>query len=150
LTPRSVGTPSALKEWRSVQLIATAEHLLETVERELEPVGVTWRRFKILAMLAKLAPAPQIVVAERLGIDRTTMSKETRELMAQMLVTQWPRGLDGRRMYLELTGHGAQVLAHAAHQVERAEQKVLGRLGLAHGRRFAEYLSRIAPPQRRL
>jgi DNA-binding MarR family transcriptional regulator len=133
-----------------VQLIATAEGMVELLEKELEPVGVTWRRFKILAMLAKLAPAPQIVVAERLGIDRTTMSDETRELLDLMLVLAWPRGRDGRRRYMELTEHGAQVLAHAEYQVEQAEQRVFGRLGLVHGRRFAEYLARIAPPQRRL
>jgi DNA-binding MarR family transcriptional regulator len=140
-----VGTPSALKEWRCVQLIAAAEVLVELLERELEPVGMTWRRFKILAMLAKLAPAPQIVVAERLGIDKTTMSEETHALVELALVIRWPRSRG-----LELTEHGAQVLAHGEYQVEQAEQRLFGRLGLVHGRRFAEYLARIAPPQRRL
>jgi DNA-binding MarR family transcriptional regulator len=143
--PQSAGTPRALKEWRSVQLIATAEVLVELLERELEPVGITWRQFKILAMLAKLAPAAQIVLAERLGIDRTTMSEETHALVDLGLVMRWPR-VRG----IELTEHGSQVLAHGEYQVEQAEQRMFGRLGLVHGRRFAEYLARIAPPQRRL
>jgi DNA-binding MarR family transcriptional regulator len=145
-----VGTPNALKEWRCVQLIAAAEVLVELLQRELGVVGITWRQFKILAMAAKLAPAPQIVVAERLGIDRTTMSEETRALAELGLLLPWPRRRDGRRKYLELTEHGSQVLAHGEYQVEQAEQRMFGRLGLVHGRRFAEYLARIAPPQRRL
>lgn len=126
-----------------MQLIATAEHMVELLERELEPLGVTWRRFKILAMLAKLAPAPQIVVAERLGIDRTTMSEEAHALGELGLIMRWPR-----ERGIELSEHGAQVLAHATYQVERAEQRMFGRLGLVHGQKFAEYLARIAPRQR--
>jgi hypothetical protein len=57
---------------------------------------------------------------------------------------RWPRGRG-----LELSEHGAQVLAHAAYQVEQAERRLFGRLGVAHGRKFAEYLARIAPPPRR-
>jgi DNA-binding MarR family transcriptional regulator len=149
-TPKAPGTPKALKEWRSVQLIAAAEVMAELVERELAPVGITWRQFKIIAMVAKLAPAPQIVVAERLGIDRTTMSEEAGVLAELMLILPWPRRRDGRRRYLELSEHGSQVLAHGEYQVDRAEQRLFGRLGVVHGRRFAEYLARIAPPQRRL
>jgi hypothetical protein len=44
----------------------------------------------------------------------------------------------------------ALVLAHGEYQVDQAQRRMFGRLGLAHGSRFAECLARVAPVPRRL
>jgi DNA-binding MarR family transcriptional regulator len=111
--PRTRGTPRALRDWRSLQLICTAEWMVELLERELEPIGLTWRRCKILAMIGKLQPVEQAGVAMRLGIDRSTMSAEVAVFREQMLVMGMPRRPGARRPALQLTDLGEQVLADA-------------------------------------
>ena len=147
MTRRRAGVPLALREWRSVVLLAAAEEMLALLERELEPVGLSWRTCRVLALIAWLQPVSQIAVAERLGIDRTTMSETARELSDLELVYLLPLDWDRRRRQLQLTNHGEQVLAHAEYAVERAEAALFGRLGLAHSRRLEGYLKRIAPRQ---
>ncbi len=103
MTRRRAGVPLALKEWRSVVLLAAAEELLAVLERELEPVGLSWRTCRILALIGRLQPVSQIAVAERLGIDRTTMSETARELSDLELVYLLPLDWDRRRRQLQLT-----------------------------------------------
>ena len=121
MTRRKPGVHGAFASWRCVLLIAAADFMLELIEEELEPIGLTWRTFRILTLVGKLGSVPQSVVAERIGLDRTTMSKAA------------------------LTDHGEQVLAHGEYAVSQAEKRLLGRLGVTHGRRSEEYLRRLAP-----
>jgi DNA-binding MarR family transcriptional regulator len=147
MTRRSTGVPRALKEWRSVLLLAAAEEMLALLEKELEPIGLTWHSCRILALIGRLQPVSQIAVVERLGIDRTTMSNAARRLSDLELVYLLPRGWDRRRRELELTAHGEQVLAHAEYAVAQAERAMFGRLGVTRTRRLEQDLLSIAPRQ---
>jgi DNA-binding MarR family transcriptional regulator len=144
MTRRKPGVHGAFASWRCVLLIAAADFMLELIEEELEPIGLTWRTFRILTLVGKLGSVPQSVVAERIGLDRTTMSKAAHELQRLQLVLLLPPA-PGRRSELVLTDHGEQVLAHGEYAVSQAEKRLLGRLGVTHGRRSEEYLRRLAP-----
>lgn len=147
MTRRSTGVPRALKDWRSVLLLAAAEEMLVLLERKLEPIGLTWRQCQILALIGRLQPASQSVLSDRLGIDRTTMSNAARALSDLELVYLLPRGWDRRRRELELTAHGEQVLAHAEYAVVQAERAMFGRLGVTRTRRLERDLVSLAPRQ---
>ncbi len=76
------------------------------------PAGLALNRSGhwVLARLAECAPARLSEVAEALGLDVSTVSRQVRDLVAAGLLTKVPDPADGRAALLGLTPQGAAVL----------------------------------------
>ena len=59
-------------------------------DRALAPVGLSTNGYSILARLGRLGPLPLGALAARLGIDRSTLSREIAPLVAAGLVEARP------------------------------------------------------------
>jgi DNA-binding MarR family transcriptional regulator len=144
---KTSSAPEPLRSWTGLLLVTAAEWAIEFANAELAPVGISWREWRILAMVDVLEPIPQAMLAERLGIDRTTASRAVRELRQRsLLVAQMPMR-DLRRRDLYLSDEGDALLREAQVALARAEERAFARLGIVNWRRFHDQLSRLAPRQ---
>jgi hypothetical protein len=65
--------PLALARWPVFRIAHTSAALEALVEAALEPAGLDRRSFAALLVLADLGPLKQSALAQRLGVDRTTI-----------------------------------------------------------------------------
>jgi DNA-binding MarR family transcriptional regulator len=106
----------------------TARALTQLYDDALAPSGVRATQVPILAALAVVGPAPLTPLAERLGMDRTTLTRNLRGLRDGGLVAIEP-GEDRRTRFVALTDAGAGALGRALELWERAQADVAQRFG---------------------
>jgi DNA-binding MarR family transcriptional regulator len=117
---------------------------LENLHAEhLAPVGVNGRELAVLLLLDGHSPESQQQVAERLGVDRTTMVALLDGLEAKGLVARHADAGDRRRNVVELTGHGRTTLVQAVRASDEAERQLLAELDDAESAQLRTLLTRL-------
>lgn len=97
-------------------------------DEALRPSGLRATQFTLLAVLARRGPMPMTRLADLLVLDRTTLSRNLRPLIARGLLTVG-REKDERVRLIAITGPGRAVVARATPLWRTAQQQVAGRLG---------------------
>ena len=98
-------------------------------DRELASAGLTLNQYSILRRAARV---PQAIgaLARELGMDRTTLTRDLRPLMAAGWVELVP-GPDARQRQVRVTPAGQAVAAAARPSWRRAQDAVERQLGTA-------------------
>jgi DNA-binding MarR family transcriptional regulator len=118
--------------------------LAELTAPALEPFGISGRQCAVLMAAAEQAPSSQHDIAQRMGVDRTTMVTLVDELEAKGLVERRPDSRDRRKNVVELTPAGRDALLGASKAVDEAERRFLGPLSDDEARAFRETLRTAA------
>jgi DNA-binding MarR family transcriptional regulator len=120
----AVVPPAHLLGDRTGYLLHRAGHLiLQRLEHELQPLGLTGRTFFVLAAVRSHAPLSQQDVSQLFSLDPTTVVTIIDDFERAGLVTRRRNADDRRRYDLALTSAGEDRLASAtdaAAQVEDA------------------------------
>ncbi|MGH7015578.1 MAG: MarR family winged helix-turn-helix transcriptional regulator [Caulobacteraceae bacterium] len=90
-----------------------ARALARRFDEALRPAGVTSGQFSLLMALARSQPAPMGLLAEILGIDRTSLTAQAKPLVREGLARIEADARDRRRHLLRLTAKGSERLAAA-------------------------------------
>jgi DNA-binding MarR family transcriptional regulator len=110
-------------------LLKHAHARLEQLHAEaLEPFGIDARELGVLLVLAGDTTSSQHEVAQRLGVDRTTMVAMIDVLEGKDIVSRQPDPADRRRNLVSLTAKGTRALAGATHASDDAERQLLASL----------------------
>jgi DNA-binding MarR family transcriptional regulator len=107
------------------------QRLTEFTAPALAPFGITGRELAVLMSIDDLVPLSQQDVADRLGVDRTTMGTLIDALEDKDLVVRRPDAEDRRRNVVVLTGAGQATRAEAVEAASAAEQQFLSKLSAA-------------------
>ncbi|MGN9914195.1 MarR family winged helix-turn-helix transcriptional regulator [Phytohabitans sp. LJ34] len=99
--------------------------LTALTDAALERLGIDSKDFGALRVLAHREPASQLQVAQRLGIDRTTMVAVLDVLERKGIVRRRPDPADRRRNIVELTDHGLETVDAAEAAYREAENAFL-------------------------
>ena len=102
--------------------------LAELTAPVLEPFGISGRQCAVLLAVNEQAPSSQHDIAQRMGVDRTTMVALVDELEAKGLVQRRPDARDRRKNVVALTEAGRTTLEGATRAVDEAERRFLGPL----------------------
>jgi DNA-binding MarR family transcriptional regulator len=94
----------------------------------LQPIGIQGTQFSLLSVLHHAGEVPITEVAERLGVDRTTLTRNLRTLIRREYVAL-EQGKDGRTKSVKLTGVGRDMLVKALPFWEAAQKSVRDGLG---------------------
>jgi DNA-binding MarR family transcriptional regulator len=86
-----------------------ARVITQHYDRHLRPTGMRATQFAMLTLLSLLGPLPLGVLANRLGAERTTVSRNLRLLIAQRLVASGAAE-DRRVQILSLTPKGTRAM----------------------------------------
>ncbi|MTE14241.1 MarR family winged helix-turn-helix transcriptional regulator [Nocardia aurantiaca] len=104
--------------------------LADDIGTALRPLGIDSRELAILVLLdATDTPLSQLDVAQRLGIDRTTMTQFTDTLEDKGLLARRRSPEDRRKNIVELTPDGHARLVAAEQVRAEAEARFLAPLG---------------------
>jgi len=98
-----------------------ARRTSQVYDRALAPLGLSLNEYSILRRAR--APAALGELAERVGMDRSTLSRNLRPLLAAGWIEQ-RRGDDARRRLVAATAAGRQLLRRAEPLWQRAQTQL--------------------------
>ncbi len=129
---------------RLAYLFKHAERLMsERHVDALAPVGIHARDLGVLLAIDSNEPASQQQIAQRLGIDRTTMVALIDALEAKGIIARRPDAEDRRRNVVELTPAGQGILRQAIAASDAAEAELLAPLSAEEGELLRDLLARV-------
>ena len=137
-------------QWPVCALASTrraARLLTQLYDSHLAEYGIEAGQFALLMMVDAMAERGQAGIAQALGMDKTTLSRNLKVLRKRGWVESEADAGDARRRELSLTGEGRAVLTKARPGWRRAQEALLGQLkglGLARLLETMESVSRAA------
>ena len=133
--------PSVNLGWALATLLRAYQKQVETALSDL-PGGA--RGFLVMSLVHQETCQSQIALAERIGLDKTTLTYLIDGLESAGLVTRTPDPNDRRTRHINLTPEGTRTLAVHARVVEGVERDVLSRLSVDEAEQFQNVLLRAA------
>ena len=111
-----------------IQLRRAASRVTERYDMALAPAGLTVGQYSLLAHLERLEPVSVSRLAEELELERTTLVRTLKPVLARQLVADAAE--PGRRSRaLTLTGEGRTLLEQARPHWRAAQEDVERRMG---------------------
>jgi DNA-binding MarR family transcriptional regulator len=104
-----------------------ARVITQHYDRSLQPSGLRATQFTLLTVLALGGPLPLSRVADRLGMERTTLTRNLKPLLADGLIAVRPGG-DRRVRTIAITAKGHRAAVVALPHWRRAQRAVAGYL----------------------
>jgi MarR family transcriptional regulator, transcriptional regulator for hemolysin len=134
-------------------------NLVSEVGAALEPLGVSNRGYHVLAT-ARTGEYTQKELAERIGLDKTTMVVTVDELEEKGLAERKPSSTDRRARVISVTKDGERTVVQGQKIIDRIQADVLENLPAKERKAFLEGLGSLvkdrlahpapdAPPLRR-
>jgi DNA-binding MarR family transcriptional regulator len=118
-----------------VKTECTASHLRRATnavgrihDQTLAPSGLRGTQFSVLVAVSLFGEVPLLRLAEELGLDRTTLTRNLKPLERDGLVSSGP-ARDQRVRLLRLTDKGRRAVQKAYPLWEEAQRKVVATLG---------------------
>jgi DNA-binding MarR family transcriptional regulator len=118
-----------------VRTECTAQHLRRATraiarlyDRALAPSGLRETQFSVLTAISLFGEVPLMRLAEELGLDRTTLTRNLQPLERAGMVSSGP-GKDQRVRLLRLTDGGRRAVQRAYPLWEEAQGRVVKALG---------------------
>ena len=97
-------------------------------DEALRPLGITVGQFSILSTLLGGRPLPMTKIAELLGMDRTTLTRNLRPLRRRHLLTSIDDPADKRSHQVALTAAGKDLMTEAIPLWEKVQRQNLRHL----------------------
>jgi DNA-binding MarR family transcriptional regulator len=118
-----------------LRLRRTTRRVTQIYDRLLEPAGMTVNQFGLLARLygasLRRETLPITALAERLGMDPTTLNRSLKPLEAEGLVTNADVPTDRRVRAVSITAQGTAKLREAVPLWRKAQGQIDEALGLS-------------------
>lgn len=126
-------------ECTAARLRSASRAISRFYDEVLAPSGLRGTQFSLLVALSLTGQAPVLRLADELGLDRTTMTRNLAPLERDGLVGSVP-GADRRVRLIALTDAGRRRLAKALPLWEKAQHRIVETLG---ERRWRELLAAL-------
>ncbi len=108
----------------------------------LSPVGLRGTQFSLLSATAKMGQPTVQQLADALGMDRTTLTRNLRPMERDGLIDSRP-ATDRRSRYLHLTAKGKKQLALALPYWHEAQESMMEKIGESRATRLLKDLSTV-------
>jgi DNA-binding MarR family transcriptional regulator len=129
---------------RLAYLFKHAERLMSELHVEaLAPFDIHARDLGVLLAIDSNEPASQQQIAQRMGVDRTTMVAIIDALEAKGLIARRPDTEDRRRNVVELTPAGQDMLREGIAASDAAEAELLASLSPEENLQLRNLLARV-------
>lgn len=113
----------------SNNLQKTARAVSRVYAEEMRPAGLTRAQFPILSTLDALGALPMTVLATRLYMERTTLTRHLRPLEEAGLVVRPATPEDARLRLVEISPAGRRKLKEARQLWKKAQSRMIERFG---------------------
>ncbi|PTL72876.1 MarR family transcriptional regulator [Rathayibacter caricis DSM 15933] len=122
----------------AVQVRSAVRDAAAAIDPSLPPFGL-----RLLRMLERCGPVHASVAAERLGVDRSAISRQVRQLAELDMVEMTVDPDDGRARFLALTALGRERTAHLGGEQRQRMHRALRTWPEEDLLAFAGYLERL-------
>ncbi len=119
------------------------ERINHRIEGVIAPHGLSVRQYGLLLLLQAQGPQAQIVLSQRVGLDRTSVMRTVDLLEARGLVRRDPDPSDRRKHSVALTDAGGELLSRTLPEVRQAERNVVAELSEQEQRQLLSLLKRL-------
>jgi len=126
-----------------LNLKRAARAVARRYDEALESVNLKNGQYSTLVAIAGMQPVSMQVVAEMLGMDRTTLTATLKPLQRRDLVSVRCDTADRRSRILSLTDEGAALLRKAFPRWKKVQQSVGRRVRSATNLELREQLARL-------
>lgn len=126
--PDSYAFPASLMDNLGFVVNKVGERINQQIEKVIAPHGLTVRQYGMMVLLQDEGPQAQIVLSQRVGLDRTSVMRTVDMLEARGLVRRDPEPGDRRKHRVVLTDAGDELLARTLTEVRQAEGNVTAAL----------------------
>jgi DNA-binding MarR family transcriptional regulator len=106
----------------------TARTITQVYDHALAPTGLRATQFTLLRVISRTGGLPFAALADVLGLERTTLTRNLRPLERDKLVRTFP-GADRRVRLVSLTPKGERKLAEAEPVWAATHADITGRMG---------------------
>jgi DNA-binding MarR family transcriptional regulator len=120
--------PSKLGPCTCTDIRRAARKLTSLYDSALAPVGITITQYSILASIGRAGELSHTVLAEKLGMDRTTLTRNLRSLIEAKWVVVGS-GEDRRQRWLHLTTAGKTKLKRCLPLWEKVQNEFVSEIG---------------------
>ena len=120
----------------------TARAMANAYDTALSDSGLSGPQFTLLSRLTLTGPVPIKTLASTIGVDRTTLSRTLRPLIAKGLLRE-QAGDDRRVKRISITQRGAQALARAELDWRKVQQATVEAFGAANAEELFMRLSAL-------
>jgi DNA-binding MarR family transcriptional regulator len=127
-------------ECTASQLRRAARAISRIHDQHIAPSGLRGTQFNVLVALSLFGQVSLVRLADRLGLERTTLTRNLQPLEREGLVTSSP-GADQRVRLLRLTDDGQRALERAMPLWEKAQRRVVHGLGTGRWHELLDGLS---------
>ncbi|MGY0061929.1 MarR family winged helix-turn-helix transcriptional regulator [Streptomyces sp. LZ34] len=138
LLKETEGTCFAAAARRAARLLTAA------YDRALAPSGLRIGQFSLLHSVALHGPLPLAQLAEHIGMDRTTLTRNLKPMVREGLLAVTPGAQDHRVRAVAVTNHGAERLLQALPLWEGAQADVAADFGVDRAARLRSELKAVA------
>lgn len=101
------------------------------------------REWRLLLLLASLGPMSSSEIADRSKMEKATVTRATKELRNQGLITAKASKSDGRKSYITLTQKGAELYDKLAEQRQRQVNAIESCLSKSEIETFYKILNKL-------
>jgi DNA-binding MarR family transcriptional regulator len=119
------------------------EKINQKIEQVTAPHGLNVRQYGLLLLLQNEGPQAQIVLSERVGLDRTTVMRTIDLLEERGFVRRDPHPNDRRKHSVALTNAGAELLEQTLPEIRQAEHEVTAVLSQQEQKQLLLLLTRL-------
>ena len=119
--------PQGCTNFKLRQLLRSVSRLYEA---QMAPTGIKTTQYSLLSHLLTLGPVAPSELAQQMGLDASTLTRNLRPLIDQGYAAQGP-GADARSRQITLTDAGRAKHAQAKQHWKRAQLSLNERLGAA-------------------
>ena len=137
--------PLSLERYAVFTLGSAATRIRLASERALRDNGLSLADIAALSVVADVGPLSQATLAERIGIDRATMTELARNLEDDGVLRREEHPRDRRRTLLTATPSGRAWLAEAMDVLAAAQEQFLRPLSAAERAGLTSLLAKLAP-----
>ncbi|GCL61277.1 MarR family winged helix-turn-helix transcriptional regulator [Pseudaquabacterium pictum] len=124
---RDTAQPQGCTNFKLRQLLRSVSRLYDA---EMAQAGLKTTQFSLLSHVLSLGPIAPSALAERMGMDASTLTRNLRPLVDKGWVLQGP-GADARSRLITITPTGTAKQAEARQHWKRAQLALNARLGTA-------------------
>lgn len=124
---RDVAQPQGCTNFKLRQLLRSVSRLYDA---EMANAGLKTTQFSLLSHVLSLGPIAPSALADRMGMDASTLTRNLRPLIDKGWVLQGP-GADARSRLITITPTGTTKQAEARQHWKRAQLALNARLGTA-------------------
>ena len=130
--------PQGCTNFKLRQLLRSVSRLYDA---QISQAGLKGSQYSLLSFVLQLGPIAPSDLAQRMGLDASTLSRNLRPLIDKGWVVQGP-GPDARSRSLEITPDGRAKQAEARRHWKAAQQILNQRLGTAEVARLHQMIDR--------